>query len=43
MVNKPVILDTNVLMHSIGALDDFKNILLPIEVLEELDKLKEQP
>ena len=35
-----VVIDTNVLLDDISCLDRFENIILPIQVIEELDNLK---
>lgn len=37
---KKVILDTNILLNNNFSLDDFENVFLPTQVLEELDGLK---
>ncbi len=41
-IRKNVILDTNVLLHDPGAIFSFENteVLLPIEVIEEIDEFK---
>lgn len=39
MVSKPIIIDTNVLMQYPQCLNEYENIMLPLEVLEELDKI----
>ena len=38
--SKKTVIDTNVLIHNYRCLRQYKNIILPIAVLEELDNLK---
>src|SRR3974377_1914865 len=45
MGSKNYILDTNVLLHDPNSLLSFQenNVLIPIEVLEEIDRFKREP
>jgi PhoH-like ATPase len=44
-MRKTFVLDTNVLLHDPAALTRFEdnNILIPIEVVEEIDRFKRDP
>ena len=39
-MNKPIVLDTNVLMLNHLAISEFENVIIPLTVVEELDNHK---
>ena len=45
MIRKLFVIDTNVLLHDPYAMKEFKDsdVIIPMEVLEELDRIKRQP